>query len=344
MRFLLVSHRAAPFPGGTEVFVQAIAEAAQKAGHQAVILTGAHQGDLNGVRITDDRHVLRERFDLIVVHGANRGPPREVLAAAASLASPVLYMLVAHGAAQTDIVQLAACRFLGWSTALDRQAIALHGLEARMVQVRHGIVTAEAHGLPGFRARHGIAAERQMFLSCGGYWPNKRMRPLARLFERTPGDALLVTTGYDNRHNAMPRPGHRVLPLLLNDRAEVLSAMREADGYLMHSRHEGFGLVLLEAMVNETPWIAHATGGVAQLGAFGQTYRSDAELRGLLADFSPDPARIARARDHAIGAHDIRATLHDIEAAARHAAAEPSAPPARTIAWLRALRGAWRGA
>ena len=102
--------------------------------------------------------------------------------------------------------------------------------------------------------------------------------------------------------------------------------------------------VLLEAMVNETPWIAHATGGVAQLGAFGQTYRSDAELRGLLADFSPDPARIARARDHAIGAHDIRATLHDIEAAARHAAAEPSAPPARTIAWLRALRGAWRGA
>ena len=124
----------------------------------------------------------------------------------------------------------------------------------------------------------------------------------------------------------------------------VAAEMRAAHLFCLPSVRESGGAVLLEAMVNETPWIAHATGGVAQLGAFGQTYRSDAELRGLLADFSPDPARIARARDHAIGAHDIRATLHDIEAAARHAAAEPSAPPARTIAWLRALRGAWRGA
>lgn len=344
MRFLLVSHRAAPFPGGTEVFLQAIAEAAQKAGHQAVILTGAHQGDLNGVRVTDDRSVLRERFDLIVVHGANWGPPREVLEAAPSLPSPVLYMLVAHGVIWPRGRHLRACRFLGWSTAVDRQAIALHGLEARMVQVRHGIVTAQARGLSGFRARHGIAPERQMFLSCGGYWPNKRMRPLARLFERTPGDALLVTTGYDNRHNAMPVPSDRVLPLLLPDRAEVLSAMREADGYLMHSRHEGFGLVLLEAMVNETPWIAHVTGGVAQLAAFGQTYRTEAELRTLLASFSADPLRIARARDHAIAAHDIEATLRDIEAAARRAADEPMAPPARAKAWVQALRGAWRGA
>ena len=53
-----------------------------------------------------------------------------------------------------------------------------------------------------------------MFLSCGGYWPNKRMKPLAKLFDATKGDALLVTTGYDNRDNAMPRASDRVLPLM----------------------------------------------------------------------------------------------------------------------------------
>ena len=198
-----------------------------------------------------------------------------------------------------------------------------------MVPVRHGIVTAQAQGAPGFRAAHGIAPDRRMFLSCGGYWPNKRMKALAQQFERTPGDALLVTTGYDNRHNAMPDRSDRVLPLMLPDRTMVLSALAEADCYLMHSRHEGFGLALLEAMVNSTPWIAYATGGATMMEGLGQTYRRNAELRDLICGFVPDPARIARARQHALNWHDISCTLDDIEAAAIAARSDPLPPPPR---------------
>ena len=237
-----------------------------------------------------------------------------------------------------------------------------HHDEARHTLRRRLLAEPDLSGLPPHRVLAGRAApfwrlaclqdanlgcavmfDRAAFCAAGGYhaafvaWRFEDDELAGRM-------ARLALLGHDNRHDAMPAPGRRVLPLLLDHRAEVLAAMREADGYLMHSRHEGFGLVLLEAMVNETPRIAHATGGAARQAAFGQTCRSDAGLRRLLAVFAANPARIAATRDHALGAHDIRATLHDLETAARRAAAEPKAPPARAFGWVRSLRGAEGGA
>jgi len=320
MRLCFVTHRAAPYPGGTESFVQNMAEAALARGHDVTIATGRHQGDLNGVRITDDETLLqREAFDLIIVHGSTDGLPRRTLDRAAQLPSPVLYMLVAHALNHLRSRHLKGATLLGWSTPLDRAAIARAGLEGRAVRSRHGIPVEASTGQPGFRARHGIAPDRRMFVSCGGYSAHKRMRALARLFTRTPGDALLVTTGYARSFWSMPRPGPRVLPLVLDDHAEVLSAIREADCYLMHSRDEGFGLVLLEAMINRTPWIAHETGGATVLAAHGQTYRDARELERLITGFFPDPARIEAARQQVLDAHTIDHCVDDLENAARQA-------------------------
>lgn len=331
MRLCFVCHRAAPFPGGTEVFVQAMAEEALRRGHDVTLLAGQHQGDLNGVRITADMAVLDATFDLVVVHGATDGPPRRTLDRADRLPSPVLYQLVAHQRHHIRRAHLRASRFLGWSTPLDREVITQAGLEPRAVRVRHGIVPAVSLGQPGFRRKFGIPDDRRMFLSCGGYWPNKRMRELAAVFTRSSGNALLVTTGYDNRHKLMPPPSDRVMPLLLTSHDDVLSAVAEADCYLMHSRDEGFGLVLLEAMLNRTPWIAHAVGGATVLGAFGQTYRTEAELVRLIEDFRPDPARIARAEAVVRAEYTIARTLDDIEAVARRKAGP--LPRARRRLW-----------
>ena len=76
MRFCFVVHRAAPFPGGTEVFMQAMAEEAVARGHSVTILAGQHQGDLNGVAVTSDMAVLDQAFDMIVVHGSSDGRDR----------------------------------------------------------------------------------------------------------------------------------------------------------------------------------------------------------------------------------------------------------------------------
>lgn len=309
--------------------MQAIAEEAMSRGHQVVILAGQHQGDLNGVRVTSDMAVLNEAFDLIVVHGSGDGPPRRVLDRAHRLPNRVLYMLVAHYRQHIRRSHLQNATLLGWSTPMDQDAIDRAGMAAKAVRLRHGITPATALGTPGFRARYGIAPDRQMFLSCGGYWRNKRMKPLAKLFEATQGDAVLVTTGYDNRDNAMPQASDRVLPLMIDDRADVLSAIAEADCYLMHSKDEGFGLVLLEAMLNETPWIAHETGGATVLGAYGQTYRHDAALIDLIDGFRPDPARIAAAKAHALSEYSIGRTVDDLEAAAAH----PAPPPPVSRRW-----------
>ncbi|MEM1375637.1 MAG: glycosyltransferase family 4 protein [Pseudomonadota bacterium] len=320
MKFCFVIHRAAPFPGGTEQYVQNLAEGAQGRGHEVTILAGLHRGPVNGIRVTSDQDILgSERFDLVIVHGSTDGSPRDTLDRAAELPSPVLYLLVAHRAEHIRRKHLRNAPLLGWSTPLDQEAIARAGATDRAVRVRHGIDPAQSLGKPGFRARHGIAPDRLMFLSCGGYAANKRMRALARTFRRMPGDALLVTTGYNAQRWQMPRRGPRVLPLMLEDREEVLSAIAEADCYVMHSRDEGFGLVLLEAMLNRTPWIARRTGGATVLGDFGQTYESDAELRELLEAFERDEERVARAERAVTGGHTIAHCINDLEAAATRA-------------------------
>jgi glycosyltransferase involved in cell wall biosynthesis len=222
---------------------------------------------------------------------------------------------------------------------LDRTIIARYGLQDRGVRVRHGIRLDASLGGPGFREKWGIAPDRRLFLSCGGYWPNKRMQPLARLFEAATTDGLLVTTGYDNRHNAMPDRSDKVLPLMIEDHTEVLSAIAEADCYLMHSRDEGFGLVLLEAMLNRTPWIAHATGGATVLADLGQTYVRDDDLVQLVEDFTPDPARIGAAEAMARAEYGMANTLADLVAAAQKATEDP--PVHRPLA-LGGLSLFWR--
>ena len=126
-------------------------------------------------------------------------------------------------------------------------------------------------------------------------------------------DAVLVTTGYDNRMQLMPAavPG-KVIPLLIDDKAEVMSAIAEADCYVLHSSQEGFGLVLLESMLNATPWIARDIAGASLLRVHGKTYDTDEQLIDLLRAFDRDTFDIDAARQHVLTNHTISNTVDDI--------------------------------
>lgn len=310
-------HRYAPWPGGSEAYVQSLAEESARRGHDCWVFTSDHGGDRDGVYVTNDNALLRETFDLIVVHGSFRGAPHRVLSVAHRLPSPVLYLLVSHTDRDLNRRGLQHSSYLGWSTPADRDRLKHRKLLAKAVYVRHGIDADQAVGQPGFRAHYGIPAEKCMFISAGGYWPNKRMRELASLFESAQIDAILITTGYDNRNRLMPDRTDRVLPLMIDDRGEVLSAIAEADCYLMHSKDEGFGLTILEAMLNRTPWIAHATGGASLLNAFGRVYERDEDLVRLIETFERDETQIERARYHVLQNHLVSQAVDDIEAVAR---------------------------
>ena len=263
--------------------------------------------------MTSDAQILGWPWDLIVVHGGDVGLQNFVLSNASRIPSPILYMLILPSNSDVCVTALKECAYLGWSTPDDINHIRKHGQNDKAKRVRHGIKLEDSIGRPGFKAKHGIT--KRMFLSCGGYWPNKKMRELADVFTRSNlEDAVLVTTGYDNRMDLMPVTSNCVMPLMIDDKAEVLSAISEADCYLMHSNQEGFGLVILESMLNETPWISRQIAGAAMLNKFGQTYQTDGQLINLLKNFDPILYDLPAAKQHILDNHTIRSTVDDIEA------------------------------
>jgi len=313
-RLLFVVHRAWPYPGGSEIFVHDMAKEAKKRGHEVAILAGEHQGNQDGIDVTNDGNWLLRQWDLIIVHGADVNVQNFVLSNAKNIPNPILYMIILPSGSPTSVQALQDCSYIGWCTHEDKVYIAKHRVKSKAFNVRVGIDANRSTGEPGFKEKYGIT--KRMFLSCGGYWPNKAMIELTEVFKAANLDnAVLVTTGYDNRSNLMPKASSNIIPLMIEDKADVTSAILEADCYLMHSYVEGFGAVVLESMLNRTPWIARHGSGAALLNAWGQTYTNDIELINLLRNFqAPDMNKLDNARQYVIDNHLISNTVDDIEA------------------------------
>lgn len=312
MNILFVVHRYAPYPGGSEIYVQSMAEETLRRGHSVAVFAGEHQGDLNNVMVSSDSTILFAKWDLIVVHGGGVAVQDFVLSNAAKIQSPILYMLILPNENPECVQALHTCALIGCSTYDDFKHCARHNVMQKAVRIRHGITPANCFGTAGFKQKHGLST-KQMFLSCGGYWPNKAMKELADVFESANiENSVLVTTGYDNRFNLMPTARNNIIPLILTDRTEMLSALHDADCLIMHSYQEGFGLVLLEAMLNQTPWIARNIAGAELMKDHGITYISDVDLVNQLRNFNRSKFDIKSAYEYVCGNHLISNTVDDI--------------------------------
>lgn len=310
MRLLFCVHRYLPFSGGSEIFVGSMAEEAKSRGHTVAVLAGEHKGDYNGIRLSSNATILTEPWDLVIIHGGDVSVQNFVLQNAKHIHSPILYMLVLPSESPICLQALQDCKYLGCSTQQDWDHCKKHNVENKAVKIRHGITYNNCIGQKGFKLKNNIT--KRMFLSCGGYWPNKAMIELANVFEQANlENAVLITTGYDNRMNLMPQPSKNVVPLLIDNREEVLSAIHDADCLLMHSYQEGFGLVLLEASLNHTPWIARNIAGAKELKEYGQVYNTDEELISILQNFKPYDT--TESFNHVMNNHLTKHTIDDIE-------------------------------
>lgn len=315
LNLLYVVHRYG-YPGGSEQYTRDMAEESLRRGNNVAVFAGEHTGNLNGVYVTSDTNIFARPWDLIIVHGGDVSVQNFVLSNAKVIQSPILYLIVLPSTSDVCLQALQDCRYIGCSTNQDWEHCARYGVSAKSVQVRHGITWHSSMGAPGFKQKYGISGK--MFLSCGGYWPNKAMKELVRVFDiANLRYTVLVTTGYDNRQGLMPEPSPNVIPLLLDDRKDVLSAIYEADCLIMHSFSEGFGLVLLESMINQTPWIARKIAGAELMQNFGQTYKTDGELIFLMRTFDRKDFDIKAAFDYVANNHLIAHTVDDIEKVAQ---------------------------
>jgi len=313
-RLLYVVHRYAPYPGGSENYVRDMAEESLRRGHDVWVFTGEHQGDWNGVKVTSEVGILNQHFDLIIVHGGDVGLQNFVLSNADKIPSPILFMIIKPSESPVYMQAMQTVKYLGCSAPEDYALMRKHNLMHKAVRVIHGIDEKISTGEPGFREKYGIKT-KYMLLSCGGFWPNKAMKELCSVFSSVGRqDATLVLTGYDNRHNIMPEESEFIKPMMVEDRKDVLSAIRESDLYIMHSFSEGFGLVLLESMLNKTPWASRKIAGANLLSDYGFTYTHDSALREYLIDFEGVPEeKIQKAYDCVTTKHLIKNTVDDIE-------------------------------
>ena len=110
----------------------------------------------------------------------------------------------------------------------------------------------------------------------------------------------------------MPHASDNVIPLMVEDPKDIKNAIADADCYVMNSDAEGFGLVILESMINKTPWIARNIAGARLLAEYGQVYETEKELIPLLQNFKRDANKIVRAHTYVISNHLIKNTVDDI--------------------------------
>ena len=284
-RILYVVHRYAPYPGGSENYVRDMAEETLGRGHEVAVFTGEHKGDWNGVRVSGDPNILMEKWDLIVVHG-DASAQNIVHMNSHIISSDILYMIIRPVATEICLKALYNSKYIGCSSLADWDHVKKYNVLDKAVEIRHGIDPKISVGKPGFKEKYGIKTNK-MFLSAGGFWQNKAFDELVDSFNKSNlTDTTLVLTGYDNRSNLIPATTEFVKPFLIDDRDEVMSAISEADLYVLNSYEEGFGLVLLESMLNNTPWAAKNIAGAATMREYGFVYDTQDQLIEYMKNFN----------------------------------------------------------
>lgn len=136
----------------------------------------------------------------------------------------------------------------------------------------------------------GVPADVPLVLAIGRLIEQKDHATLLRAFARVP-DAWLAILGWgplEERTKALAADLGLADRVLVPGRVEPRDWLRRADVFAHTSRWEGFGIVLLEAMLAELPVVATRVSAVPEIVISGET--------GLLADAGDDEAVAAHLR------------------------------------------------
>lgn len=288
-RILFVVHRYFPLPGGSEYNVQNMAEECVKRGIETWVLSDRHQGDRNGVKVTNDRSIAFQSWNMIVVHGSC--PTQDFIHTnSAGIGSKIYYLLVQPSDHPLAVYGMQHAEWIGCGTSFDWAHVRKYGLEKKAVQHIYGIPD-DSLGKAGFRAALHIMSSK-LYISAGGFWPHKRMTQLRDAFIKAQvPDTTLVLFGYDSSHGNIPEAASNVIVLNGFEKEVVLAAMAEGNLYISNSEAEGYGVVLLEAMYNQCPWLSTNVAAAHDLAQYGTIFEKEEELIHHLQHWAFDPIK-----------------------------------------------------
>lgn len=254
-KILFVVHRYAPYPGGSEANTHRLAKQAVIEGHDVLVLSDAHMGDYEGVRVTSDRSVAHDRYDMIIVHGSC---PTQDYIHANKWQSPVYYLLVEpprNGVA--DTLGIANATWIGCGTTQDLQFVQQKNVSDKARKFIYSVPYEAEFPRTGQMRQLLNIQTPYVAMSSGGFWPHKRFQELVDAFNEVNNEEWsLVLFGYDTTHPFPINGNDRVFVIGGAEPDHIYASMADFDLYIMNSETEGYGLTLLEAMINKMPWIA----------------------------------------------------------------------------------------
>jgi glycosyltransferase involved in cell wall biosynthesis len=246
-------------------------------------------GDYNGVRVTSDPNVITENFDLCIVHGWTGGAQNYVIQNAHLLRCPLYYLIIKTDPRPEVNMALEKATYIGCATAQDGAFAMLRGHENKIQRIKYPInykrITKTREEI---RNEFELTKDR-VFISVGGFAPHKGMNELVEAFEEFNDlNTELVLAGYDLNHGVpdVSKCKSKIQLYNLEDQQSVYELMSVADLLIWNSLKgtEGYGLVLLEAMLYGCKWYARddvAGMDLAMLG-YGTSYHTKDQLVELM--------------------------------------------------------------
>ena len=159
-----------------------------------------------------------------------------------------------------------------------RDFLAAAGHDARkLVTIRYGLDELPAHASSPSPEGAGVPAGAPLALAVGRLIEQKDHETLLRAFARVQAelpDARLAVLGsgpLEQRTRALVRDLGLSNSVVLPGRTEVRDWLERADVFVHTSRWEGFGIVLLEAMLAALPVVATRVSAVPEVVVDGET-------------------------------------------------------------------------
>ena len=174
------------------------------------------------------------------------------------------------------------------SQSTAREVEALGNAPSRLRVVYNGVDLDEFHPGPGDRGAFGLPAEVPLALFVGDIrTPRKNLETVLHALCQVPGVHLAVA----GKVEESPYPalaaqlGIAERVHFIGTTREIPLLMRSADVFVIPSRYEPYGLVVLEAMASGLPVIVSANVGAAELAAASSMVLEDANDTDTLAGY-----------------------------------------------------------